>query len=653
MRKRNPEELIESGVEWIGKIPRDWHVYKIKFTTYLKGRVGWHGLTTGEYKKRGPYLVTGTDFAKGVVNWDSCHHVSEERYSQDPYIHLKEGDLLITKDGTIGKTALVKNLSGKATLNTGVFLIRPHSDFYNTRYMYWLLNSKVFNEYIEYSKSGSTVAHLYQETFSNWKFPAPTHNEQIIIATFLDRKTSALDRLIEKKQQLIEKLKEKRQALITRAVTKGLDPDAPMKDSGIEWLGEIPESWEITKLKWVSNRITTGKTPKTSNESYFSDSEVLWYSPSDFNNDYQLNESDRKISFEAVKDLGIKLYKAESVLIVGIGATVGKLGITNKKSFSNQQINAIEFNKNMVNPWFGLYQIAAFKDYIISLASANTLPIFNQSDTKNLLFLKPSKNEQDNIISEIQFKSNSIFESIKLIEDQIQKFKEYRQSLISAAVTGKIDVRDDISTSVSKEPTKEISGWDKFNLAIEIIKQMQDNRHFGRIMLVKILFIIEYHLRINGFKSRYKRWDHGPFDNRLINSIEHRLKKDDWIQIDSKDTSNYSQNVYTPTQKAYEKGFYFENSWGDLKSEIEAILRIFKKADSRQAEIIVTTYAAYNDLLIENKEPTEKAVVDEIVNHWHPDKKKISKQRWRSAYHWIKENNFIPTGFGNSTKKAT
>ena len=117
----------DSGVEWIGEIPEHWGNSKIKYNTYVKGRIGWQGLTTSEYIDEGPFLVTGTDFQQGVVDWKTCQHVSGDRYDQDEYIQLQENDLLITKDGTIGKIALAKNLQAKATLNSGVFVTRPRN----------------------------------------------------------------------------------------------------------------------------------------------------------------------------------------------------------------------------------------------------------------------------------------------------------------------------------------------------------------------------------------------------------------------------------------------------------------------------------------------------------------------------------------------
>ena len=148
----------DSGVPWLGKIPAHWEVKRIKHTSYIKGRIGWKGLRSEEFIDEGPYLITGTDLVNGQVVWESCYHVNEERYNEDPYIIVRENDLLITKDGTIGKTAIVRNFTAKATLNSGIFLVRPKNKNYIVDYLYWLLNSHVFTAFIDYSKVGSTIS---------------------------------------------------------------------------------------------------------------------------------------------------------------------------------------------------------------------------------------------------------------------------------------------------------------------------------------------------------------------------------------------------------------------------------------------------------------------------------------------------------------
>ncbi|MGX9931501.1 restriction endonuclease subunit S [Virgibacillus salarius] len=220
----NPDvKMKDSGVDWIGEIPEHWEKNKVKYSTYVKGRIGWQGLRSDEFINEGPYLVTGTDFVNGLVNWNSCYHISEERFNEAPAIQLKENDLLITKDGTIGKVAIVKNKPEKAILNSGVFVTRCLNNQYLTEYMYWILSSKVFYKYIKYMETGSTIKHLYQETFVNFIYPLPNISEQKEIVDYINEKTNDIDSVILDSKKQIEKLKEYRQSLIYEAVTGKVD----------------------------------------------------------------------------------------------------------------------------------------------------------------------------------------------------------------------------------------------------------------------------------------------------------------------------------------------------------------------------------------------------------------------------------------------
>jgi type I restriction enzyme S subunit len=163
-----------------------WRAYSIGNDSTLNARIGWHGLTTDEYLANGDYyLVTGTDFAGGMIDWNSCHFVDKERYDQDEKIQLEPGDVLITKDGTIGKVAYVDHLPGEATLNSGVFVIRPKDGVYDSRYLYHVLSSSIFQVFLKQLQAGSTISHLYQKDFVNFEFLAPSRREQKAIATVL------------------------------------------------------------------------------------------------------------------------------------------------------------------------------------------------------------------------------------------------------------------------------------------------------------------------------------------------------------------------------------------------------------------------------------------------------------------------------------
>ena len=213
--------MKDSGVQWIGKIPEGWNTIKIKFTSWLKGRIGWDGLKSSEFIDEGPFLITGTDFENGHINWNTCVHISEERFQEDELLHIKENDLLITKDGTIGKLAIVENCPEKVSLNSGVMIIRNDSNYkYVDRYMYYLLQSNQFNLWFELSQSGnSTIRHLYQGQFYDFEYTYPSLFEQQQIANYLDNKCKKISEIIEIKKSKIEKLQDYKKSLIYEYVT--------------------------------------------------------------------------------------------------------------------------------------------------------------------------------------------------------------------------------------------------------------------------------------------------------------------------------------------------------------------------------------------------------------------------------------------------
>ncbi|WP_262733917.1 restriction endonuclease subunit S [Gaetbulibacter sp. NE] len=217
-------ELKETGVEWLGYIPKHWKLTKIKYSSYLKARVGWKGLKSDEFLDDGyAYLVTGTDFKNGKIDWSDCHFIDKDRYEEDKFIQLQNNDLLITKDGTIGKLAIVENLDGYACLNSGVFVMRPLNSMYQVKFLYYILSSKIFESFIDYTSTGATILHLYQNVFNEFQYPLPTVKEQNEIIGFIEK---SLTKVIDKQlaiEKEIELLKEYKQALIYEAVTGKID----------------------------------------------------------------------------------------------------------------------------------------------------------------------------------------------------------------------------------------------------------------------------------------------------------------------------------------------------------------------------------------------------------------------------------------------
>jgi type I restriction enzyme, S subunit len=202
--------------EW-GAIPKDWKTLSIGKCCSIKARIGWQGLKKSEYLSSGEYvLVTGTDFLNGRIDWKSCVYVSKKRYEQDANIQIVKHDILITKDGTIGKVAFLDDVPCLGTLNSGIFVVRSHSEELDQCYLSKIFESFIFDAFLESLVAGSTINHLYQKDFVHFNFPVPpTISEQTAIANILSDCDSEIAALEEKR----DKYKEIKQGMMQQLLT--------------------------------------------------------------------------------------------------------------------------------------------------------------------------------------------------------------------------------------------------------------------------------------------------------------------------------------------------------------------------------------------------------------------------------------------------
>ncbi|MGG3269861.1 restriction endonuclease subunit S [Priestia aryabhattai] len=432
-------EYKYSEIQWIGDIPQHWQIKKIKHTTYVKGRIGWQGLKSDEFVDEGPYLVTGTDFINGKVNWNSCYHISDKRYNEAPPIQLKENDLLITKDGSIGKLALVINKPEKAILNSGIFVTRPIKDQYYSKYLFWVLSSPVFRGFIRYFEKGSTIKHLYQETFINFAYPFPPRHEQLLISDFLTKKSGEIDKVIRLKEQQIETLQKYRQSLIKETVTKGLNQDVKMKDSGVEWIGQTPTRWEVRRIKHLT-KILRGKfSHRPRNDPKLYDGNHPFIQTGDISN------SDKYIRTfsQTLNEKGFKVSKEfpSGTLVMTIAANIGDLAILNFNACFPDSIVGF-FPNPKVQIEYLYYNLSAMRTEFFKHATINTQMNLNIEQIGSLYTCLPPLEEQLQIVEYINNQTEQINTVITKIKSQISVLKDYQQSLIYEAVTGKIDVRN-------------------------------------------------------------------------------------------------------------------------------------------------------------------------------------------------------------------
>lgn len=441
------ESYKDSGVPSIGIVPAKWAIVPIKYVLDQSSdgiKIGPFGSTlTGKVspdysvKVYGQWNVIGKDFSAGK------NYVSEETYHELESYWIHSNDILISMMGTVGKCAIIPLGVPKGIMDSHIVKIRLNETVIDPQYFFYVYDkdgSSVIMSQIQRERRGSIMDGLNSTLIKNFSIPLPSLPEQRIIASYLDYRVSQIDETIKEEEQMLEDLKAYRSSIISEAVTKGLNPDVPMKDSGIEWIGMIPEHWRVSKLKTFAD-VQTGSTPSTAVENYWSRPTEEWYTPSDFDdNDIILKSSSRKLSKVAFEDEACRVFDANTVLIVGIGATLGKVGITLKVCSANQQINAVSFNSEVI-PLYGAYYLYSIKEGMKAGANAATLAILNQSATKDLPFVCPPYAEQKMITKKISRKLSLITGNILNLQSQIEDLKAYKSSLITEAVTGKIDLR--------------------------------------------------------------------------------------------------------------------------------------------------------------------------------------------------------------------
>ena len=438
MRKRKPEEQKNSGVEWIGKIPMAWRVIKLKFVSIpqtsnvdKKTKDGEIDVELCNYTDvyYNEFITNGIEFMKASATKDQ---ISKFR--------LNVGDVIFTKDSEspedIAVPALVKETKENLICGYHLAQIKPKSQQVNGGFLFRLFQSDLYSEEFGNRSNGITRYGLGTYELKNIDVLLPSLPEQHAIATFLDRKTQAIDQLIEKKQQLIEKLKEKRQALITRAVTKGLNPDAPMKDSGIEWLGEIPEHWDVLRIGALFREVDRRNYPNLP---------LLKVSIHDGVKKKDLSE--KKIHQTASDFNSYKRANKGNLAFNKMRAWQGAIGVVPVDGLISPDYTVMEQIKKISNNFYNT--IFRTNNFLVEI-DRNSYGIVKDRNRLYWQYFKtikvpfPKYREQVRINDFISNLSKKIELSTQKTIEQIEKLKEYRQSLISAAVTGKIDVRDEV-----------------------------------------------------------------------------------------------------------------------------------------------------------------------------------------------------------------
>ncbi|EBI2471476.1 restriction endonuclease subunit S, partial [Campylobacter jejuni] len=277
---------------------------------------------------------------------------------------------------------------------------------------------------------------ISKEDLLNLKIPLPPLKEQEQIANFLDEKCEQIKNFIEKKEKLITLLKEQKQAFINKATTKGLDKNVNFKDSGIEYLGEIPQHWKLVRLGLIL-KTSSGTTPDSGNDKYYKGGQIVWINSGDLNDGF-LKDSKRKITQDALDDYSVlKIFDKDSLIIAMYGATIGKTAILKVNACVNQACCVLE-KSAWYNTFYLFYLFNRYKKELISMGSGGGQPNISQDIIKNLKIPLPPLKEQEQIANFLDEKCKKIDLLIEKTEKQIKLIKEYKTTLTNQAVCGRI-----------------------------------------------------------------------------------------------------------------------------------------------------------------------------------------------------------------------
>jgi len=387
-----------------------------------------------------PMEAIGDD---GTLNLDNERTIAQ---LEGGYTYLRDGDVTIAKITPCyenGKGAVMRGLlNGIGFGTTELIVARPKPQETTAEYLHYLFVSQQFRDLGESHMYGAGGQKRVPDTFvENFMSAFPPLREQLDIADFLDRETSKIDALVAEQRGLMELLKEKRQAVISHAVTKGLNPHAPMKDSGIEWLGEVPAHWKVKKMKWVA-AMESGHTPDKKVPDYWENGDIPWVSLNDTgylkDNEY-ISETAYSITAKGIENSSARLLPSD-VVVFSRDATIGRCAITTRPMTVSQHFIAWVCGGELL-PKYLLFRLRSMTQELDRLTSGATVKTIGMPDVRTLVTPVPPMKEQRAIVDWISTETDFIDRLAAEAQRAIDLLQERRTALISAAVTGQVDVR--------------------------------------------------------------------------------------------------------------------------------------------------------------------------------------------------------------------
>jgi type I restriction enzyme S subunit len=629
----------DSGEEWLGNVPSHWTVERL--TNLYR-----EAIEPGE-----DHLpILSVSIHTGVSNEEAAPDDGERKIvrSEDrtKYKKVLPGDLAYNMmrawQGGFGAVQVAGMVS------PAYVVARPRRDI-SSKYVELMLRTPGAVEQMRRLSRGITDfrLRLYWDEFKNMRIALPPTSERGAIISFLDRETGKIDALVDEQRRLIVLLKEKRQAVISYAVTKGLDPDASMKDSGIEWLGKVPAHWQVKPLKYLIS-LRSGGTPSKARDDFW-DGSIPWASAKDLKSDH-LDDTIDHITDAAVTEGGVELNPIGSILILVRGMMLARafpvVEILVPMAI-NQDLKAVLPRGEMSSQFLAWGFRGTAQESLDRCSEAgHGTKALRMEDWLTMPFPCPPKDEQRAIAAFLDDKTLLIDQLISDADNAIDLLCERRAALISAAVTGKIDVRHSAKVLPFQIERARARGL----VATEIIERLAHQPTFGRVKLQKIAYLAEAHVGISEIGGSYLREAAGPLDRAMVGEMERGAGTLASVCVDQPGGAGTTVTYRLGGQRGTQRQELVGWLGHDRSAKLDKLIDDISTLETKGAEAVATLYAVWNDALIDGSSADDDSIVSAFLNDWHPEKhRKFRADELHRWLDWMSRHDLVPTGKGPKT----
>lgn len=431
MKLEKYQKYKSTNIEWLDEIPKHWEIKRIKNIGTVKARVGWKALKASEYVDSGYFFLSTPNIKHREIDFENVNYITKQRYDEAPEIMLKEGDILLTKDGsTLGTVNIVKYLPAEGTVNSSIAVLRFENG-YDKDYIFYQIKSDYLQKVINLKKDGMGVPHLFQRDIKLFHILTPSLREQKQISKYLGKQMLLIDNKIALLSQKIESYKRLYLSLLNETVRKGLEKKIKYKRSGITWIGEIPNNWSVQRI----SSVFTEQNEKVNDTDYPPLSVTKNGIVPQLSNAAKTNYNDNRRRVD-IGDFVIN-SRSDRRGSSGLSTYKGSVSVINIVLKPNKSIDG--------NYYHFLFKSFSFTEEFYKQGKGIVADLWSTrySIMRNIQIPIPSKKEQIKIAKYLNHKTEIINKIIQHLEIQVQNLKDFKKALLNDVITGKLKVSQD------------------------------------------------------------------------------------------------------------------------------------------------------------------------------------------------------------------